>query len=258
MTFAQQQVPPMIEMLAAAVKARQMSIEQLSPQTKEAVRMHLALQGYGGSASIQRLALQYQTEDKIRAAERMQEMIAAGYAPYRPKQSIYTATVRAHLDGCESGEYPSASRTAQSVASDKAAKLLAKIAKKCLRKALKENEQHPGLLRISNLVSNSTITAVISGTVSSCLGALTDTHKIARLIEEQSRRTESLALRLAVAEADALRANARLDIKDSGQDWKENARAIRAAEPNITNTGLAMRVGKSEGAIRKYRRELDA
>jgi hypothetical protein len=257
MTFAQQQVPPMIEMLATAVKAGQMSIEQLSPQTKEAVRSHLAQRGWSGAASVQRLALQYQREDKIRATERAQELIAAGYAPYQPKQSIYTAALRVHLDGCESGEYPTASKTAQAVASDKATKLLAKTGKKCLRQAFNENRQHPGLRRISSLVSNSTMTAAASGTVSSCLGMLADAHKIARLLEEQQRNAKALEARLVLAEAAAARANARLDIKEAGKDWKEAARAIRAVERKITNTALGIRVGKSEGAIRKYLNTLE-
>jgi DNA-binding NarL/FixJ family response regulator len=63
---------------------------------------------------------------------------------------------------------------------------------------------------------------------------------------------EALEAELAAVKAEATRANARLDIKDAGKDWKEQARAIRAAEPAIANRELARRVGVSESTVRKY------
>jgi DNA-binding NarL/FixJ family response regulator len=66
------------------------------------------------------------------------------------------------------------------------------------------------------------------------------------------QRMEALEAELAAVKAEATRANARLDIKDAGKDWKEQARAIRAAEPAIANRELARRVGVSESTVRKY------
>ena len=256
-------------MFATAVKAGQMSIEQLSPQTKDAVRALLAQQGYSGTKSIKRLVMQYQREDKIRAADRVQEMITAGYAPYKPQQSVYSTVLRLHLDGCESGEYPTASKTAQSVVGDKAPKLLAKSLKRFLRKALQENKEHPGMKRISALVSNSTITAAVSGTVSSCLGTLADTHKTALLFEEerkarlqeqaqQRQRMEALRAELAsvreeVAQAkeDAARANARID--EAGR-WK--GEAVQLYRAGKSYSGIAKIVGKGKSTVNDYIRSL--
>jgi hypothetical protein len=72
------------------------------------------------------------------------------------------------------------------------------------------------------------------------------------------QRMDALEAELAVVRADAIRANTRLDIKDSGKDWKELARAILAAEPNISKRELGRRVVKSDTAIRKYLSELQA
>jgi hypothetical protein len=219
----------------------------------DAVKDRLATWGAATpAAELRRIIMQSRRAQRESQISTMQALIAAGCDLYQPKQEVYTAVVRVHLDCCEAGEYPTAASTALVVAGDKSPKLLAKANKQRLRKAFNENKQHPGMLRINNLVSNSTITAAVSGTVSSCLGALADTHKIACLIGEQQRHTKALEARLAIAEAAAARANARLDIKDAGKDWKEAARAIRTVEPTITNTALGLRVGKSEAAIRKY------
>jgi hypothetical protein len=65
-----------------------------------------------------------------------------------------------------------------------------------------------------------------------------------------------LEARLVAAEADAARANARLDIKDAGMDWKEMARSILAVEPGISKRELAKRLGKAHSTVIQYFREL--
>jgi hypothetical protein len=69
---------------------------------------------------------------------------------------------------------------------------------------------------------------------------------------------DELRTRLNAVEAEAARANARLDMKDAGNDWREAARAILAADPTISKRELARRVGKTDTAIRKYLSELGA
>lgn len=257
LTQAQQASTGMVLGLAAAIKANALRIDQVSsPHLREAVREHLVREGYGGSAKARNLVMQWQREDKERAQQRMRDLVAAGFTPYSPKQEVFTTVLRVHLDGCESGEYPTATKTAQAVVSDKATKLLAKTNKKRLREAFRENKEHPGMQRIEAIISNSTITAAASGTVSTCLGALVDAHKLARLIGEQQQRTVALEARLATAEKEAARANTRLDLKDSGHDWKEAARAVLAAEPGISNRELARRVGRDEKSIRKYLKDI--
>lgn len=264
LSFAQQEQLRTIDRLAAAVREHRETIssieETYGPRWVKLVTEHLALQGYvvTPAAENRRMAMRHKHAlDKLRK-EQAKEWEAAGHEIYRPSQATYTETVRTHLDSCESGEYPTAGKTAQAVVGDKAPKLLAKTSKTRLRKAFDDNKEHPGMKCIKNLVSNSTITAAASGTVSTCLGALVDAHKLARLMSEQQQRTEALESRLAEVEAEAAMANARLDLKDAGKDWKEAARAIRAVEPGITNTALGLRVGKSEGAIRKYLNSVEA
>ena len=66
------------------------------------------------------------------------------------------------------------------------------------------------------------------------------------------KRMGELEAELVRVKAEANRANARLNLKDQGKDWKEAARIIRATEPTISKRALAERIGKSESAIRKY------
>lgn len=252
----------MLDRLTESVIAGEESISNIAStfgqKYADIIQERLDARGYVGSAKARSLVMQWQREDRKRAQQRMQELVAAGCAPYSPKQEVFTAALRVHLDGCESGEYPTAWESAKAVAGDKALKLLAKPSKKRISKAIQENKEHPGMRRIRTVADHSTITAMASGSVSSCLGALANSHKLARRLERIESKAAELEARLFRAEEEAARANARLDIKDLGQDWKEAARAIRAVEPGITNTALGLRVGKSEGAIRKYLNSLEA
>lgn len=227
-------------------------------QWASAVKDRLATWGVATNpaAEIRKIIMSGQRAQREAGAALMQELIAAGYTPYDPKQRDYTALVRVHLDGCESGEYPSATKTGQAVARDMATKLLAKASKKRLRRAFQENEDHPGMRRISAIMDNSSVVAAASGSVSTCLGTLANTHKIARMMDEQLRRIEVLEAELATTRGEVARANARLDLKDQGTDWKEAARAILLAEPGLSNRELARRVGRNEKSIRKYLKDI--
>jgi hypothetical protein len=227
-------------------------------QWAHAVKDRLATWGVAASpaAEIRRIIMSSQRAQREASTALMQELIAAGYTPYNPKQGDYTAVVRVHLDGCESGEYPTATKTAQAVVGDMATRLLAKTNKKRLRRAFQENKEHPGMRRISAIADNSAVVAAASASVSTCLGTLANTHKIARMMDEQLRRTKALEAELAAVRAEATRANARLDLQDQGKDWKEAARAVLASEPAISNRELARRVGRDEKSIRKYLKDI--
>jgi hypothetical protein len=258
LNFVQQQRLIMIDALTQSVIQSKETISNIArtfgSNYAEIIQGRLNALGHTGNCAAEKrgVIMRQKRERNELAAEHAKERTSVGMLAYSPKQEVFTTVVREHLDGCESGDYPTATKTAQAVVGDKSTKLLAKTGKKNLSQAFADNKEHPGMKRIKNLVSNSTITAASSGTVSTCLGALVDAHKLARVMDEQQRRTQVLETRLAIAEAAATLANTRLDIKDSGRDWKEAARAIRAVEPGITNTALGNRVGKSEGAIRKY------
>lgn len=70
------------------------------------------------------------------------------------------------------------------------------------------------------------------------------------------KRVDAMEAELASVRAEAARANARLDLKDAGKDWKEAARAILQTQPNLSNRALAARVGKNEKSIRNYLKEI--
>lgn len=223
-------------------------------QWADAIRDRLAVWGVAANpaAEVRRIMMKGQRAQREASSEMMRELIAAGFYPYNPKQEVYSAVVRQHLDGSESGEYPTARASAEAVAGDRAAKLLAKTTKKCLRIAIQENTDHPGMKRIHSITDKSNITAMASGSVSTCLGALANNHKAARRIECFEKKAAQLEAELVVVRAEAARANARLDLKDAGKDWKEAARAALAAEPELKNRELARRVGVGESTIRKY------
>jgi hypothetical protein len=264
MNFAQQQQLLMLDRLTASVVAGRETVSNiartLGTTYAEIIQDRLNASGHAVNSTAEKrsVIMRQKRERNELAARQAKERTSVGMVAYSPKQEVFTTVVREHLNGCESGEYPTATKTAEAVVGDKSTKLLAKTGKKNLSQAFADNKEHPGMKRIKNLVSNSTITAASSGTVSACLGALVDAHKLARAMDEQQSRTQVLEARLAIAEASAALANARLNLKDSGKDWKETARAIRAAEPGITNTALGLRVGKSEGAIRKYLKSLES
>ncbi|QDZ29895.1 hypothetical protein [Noviherbaspirillum sp. UKPF54] len=230
--------------LAAAVKEGAISIDSVSPHFREAVRDRLAIEGYNGSAKARSLVMQWQREDKIRAKQRMQELRVAGCELYSPRPGDYTAVVRVLLDGCEDGTYPTARESAQVVAGDKAPKLVAKTSKKCMKQAYRDNEDHPGMRRIRTVADNSTLTAMASGSVSSCLGALTNSHKLARRLERIELEQAELKARVSAAEAEAARANARID---ASEQWK--ADAVELYRAGKAYSSIAKITGKSKSTI---------
>lgn len=224
----------------------------------EIIQERLNALGHAGNkcGEVRRIIMQGQRAQKEASAALIQELRAAGCELYSPGQGDYTAVVRVHLDGCESGEYPTATKTAQAIVGDKATKLLAKANRKRLRKAFQQNNEHPGMRRISAIADNSAVVAAASVSVSTCLGTLANSRKVARMLDEQRRRTEALEAELAAVRTEAAQANARLDLKDQGTDWKETARAVLAAERGVSNRELARRVGRDEKSIRKYLRDI--
>lgn len=112
--------------------------------------------------------------------------------------------------------------------------------------------------RIHSVADNSTMVAAASGTVSNCLGALTNSHKVARRLErieheqERAQRCEKqLQARIASLEA-------RRDLEDEGKDWRTEASRFLAAQPSMSQRALAREVGVSQTAMRKYLLSLEA
>lgn len=217
------------------------------------------------------LAMRQKRERESLAAEQAKEWVAAGYEAYRPKQEVYTTIVRIHLDGCESEIYPSATKTVRDVVGEKAEKLLGRTNKKYLRKAFGDNKEHPAMQRIKSIADNSAVVAAASGTVSTCLGALANTHKVARMFEverkdrvyeqeQQRERTNALIVELAEvrkeviqARADAARANARLDTEEQ---WKSDA--VNLYRAGFSFSAISKAVGKGKSTVNDYIRRLSS
>lgn len=275
MNFAQQEQLRMLERLTESVIARRDTLSNIAntfgPRYAEIIQERLSASGHTGNGTAEKrsVIMRQQRERNELAAKQAQERTSVGMLAYNPKQEIFTAVLRKHLDGCESGEYPTATKTAQAIVGDKATKLLAKTAKTRLRTAFNDNKEHPGMQRISALVSHSSITAASSGTVSSCLGALADTHKIARLInqeraermqeqEQQRQRDAAMQAELvtvraeaAEAKAEAARANSRLDETDR---WKADAVKLYLAGKSYGS--IAVSVVKGKSTVNDYIRTL--
>lgn len=215
------------------------------------------------------LAMRQKRERESLAAVQAKEWVSVGYEAYRPKQEIFTMIVRVHLDGCESETYPSAMKTVRDVVGEKAEKLLARTNKKYLRKAFGDNKEHPAMRRIKSIADNSAVVAAASGTVSTCLGTLANTHRIALMIEAQRKervyeqeqmriRVGALIVELAevreeamLARAEAARANARLD---AVEQWKRDAEVLHSEGHSFAT--IANLVGKGKSTVHDHIRRV--
>src|SRR4051812_22093711 len=86
---------------AAEIGRGKMRWEDLSPEVREQVRKHA--KGNGKA-----VFLRQDRERKDMQRKQAKEWAEAGLETYQPRQEVYTAAVRVHLDGCESGDYPAA------------------------------------------------------------------------------------------------------------------------------------------------------
>lgn len=210
------------------------------------------------------LYMQQQREAKSMSIQHAKERAAAGMVSYRPRQEVFTAVLRTHLDGCESGEYPTAKATAEATVGEDAPRLLRKShCKRQLRTGLKQNEGHPAMKLINGIADSSTIIAMASGSVSSCLGALANSHKLAKKLEQLAEGQRRLERELAeVREQSRRRAKdhgtriasleVRRNLEDAGKNWKDEVARLRKAQPGISMRALGRAVGVSDTAIRKH------
>jgi hypothetical protein len=129
---------------------------------------------------------------------------------------------------------------------------------KKMAKTLATKKYHPVLndLKEGHMLSQTHKSALQHATYSGLAALLFSGSQTAREKRSMADRMSALEAELAAVRAEANRANARLDIKDAGKDWKEQARAILAAEPSISNRELSKHVGKGESTIRKYLNEI--
>ncbi|WP_432239198.1 hypothetical protein [Herbaspirillum robiniae] len=199
------------------------------------------------------LFMEQHREAKRMAIQHAKERAAAGMVSYRPRQEIFTAVLRTHLDGCESGEYPTAKATAEATVGTDAPRLLRNgHSKRQLRTGLKKNEGHPAMKLINGIADSSTITALVSGSVSSCLGALANSHKLAKRLERIEREQYRAQQREKELTARITSLEARRDLEDAGKNWKDEVARLRKEQPSISMRALGRAVGVSDTAIRKH------
>jgi hypothetical protein len=236
-------------MYAEEIAKGKMTIRDVSESRREAVAELLKTM----RKNPRNLFMQQQREAKSMAIQHAKERAAAGMVSYRPRQEVFTTVLRTHLDGCESGEYPTAKATAEATAGPDAPRLLRNShSKRQLRTGLKQNEGHPAMKLINGIADSSTIIAMASGSVSSCLGALANSHKLAKrleLIEREQRRAQQrekeLTARIASLEV-------RRDLEDAGKNWKDEVVRLRTEQPGISMRALGRAIGVSDTAIRKH------
>lgn len=238
---------------AQEVSAGRMALQDVSAARREAVAELLK----ATRQNPRNLFMQQQREAKSMAAQHAKERAAAGMVAFRAPQEVFTAVIRTHLDGCESGEYPTAKATAEATVGTDATRLLRKgHSKRQLRTALEQNEGHPGMKRINSIADSSAITATVSGSVSTCLGALANSHKLAKHLEQLNQRIEQeqrraqrrekeLSARIASLEA-------RRDLEDDGKNWKDEVSRLMKEQPGISMRAMGRAVGVSDTAIRKH------
>lgn len=229
-----------------------MRIQNVSADIREQVHEFMTKNGR---------ALHLTQQNELRNLQRAhaQQRSDAGFKAYRPAPKTFSEALRIHLDGCESGAYPTAIKTAEAVGRENAKKLLGKQNPKRVRQALKDNRNHPGMRRILMVTGRSSTAAMVAGKLSSFLGAIAAAHKLACHIEslennQQQARAERTLDReeLQRLRERVLALETRHALEDDGKHWRAVARQIIEAEPEISKRELARRVGVAEGTVRKY------
>lgn len=243
-----------IASLAKLVQAGEVALDGISPGKREDVRKYIA-SGLRGMTP-QRFHAQQN-------AERMKffrELRAQGFNGHRASQKDHDFIFGSILNTVDAGVKPAVKpllreyAEQQGYAPEWAERVATRPQPKKMGKSLKAGQNHPVIqdLKRGHMFTQTHQSALKRATYSGLAELLFSGSQSAREKQAMQDRMDALEARLAAAEADAARANARLDIKDAGLDWREKVRAILAAEPGISKRELAERVGKSHTAVNRY------
>lgn len=244
-----------IAIRATMVRQGEASIESFQPTMQEAVREYLVRNPAGGMTP-QQLHAKHDAERR----EYFRARAAQGHKVHRVTQIDHDLLVSSIFDSVDRGMKPAirpmleAHGRQRGYDAEWANKVSARRQPRKMAKTLASKRNHPALndLKEGQMLSQTHKAALQNATYSGLASLLFSGSQNVRNQRRLQQRMDALEAELAVVKADAARANARLDNKDAGKDWKEAARAIRAAEPSIANRELARRVGMSESTVRKY------
>jgi hypothetical protein len=250
----------LIASLAKAIQAGSMRIDSVSDSRREAVRKYLA------EMPACMTPQQFHARQNAQRMRYFRELGSQGFQVPRASQKDHDFIFGSILSTVDAGTKPAVKpllreyAEQQGYAPEWAERVAAKYQPKRMAKSLKAQQRHPVIqdLKGGHMFTQTHQSALKSATYSGLAELLFSGSQSAREKKTMRDRMAALEARLAVAEAEAARANARLDIKDAGLDWKEKARAILAAEPDISKRELAVRVGKSHTTVNKYVAEMRA
>lgn len=242
--------------VAKMVETGQQPLDGLMPGTREAVEKYLA----GSRATPARF---YAKQDAEKA-QFFRELRAQGVEFHRVSQNDHDFIFDSILNTVDAGTKPAVKPMLreygerQGYAPEWADRVATRTYPKRVRRSLKAKQNHPVIrdLKDGHMLTQTHQSALKNSTYSGLAALLFSGSQSTREKRAMQARMDALEARLAVAEADAARANARLDIKNAGLDWKEEARAILAAESGISKRELARRVGVHESTVRKYLAEI--
>lgn len=240
---------------ASMVRRGETSIASFSPSMQEAIREYLARNPAGGMTP-QQLHAKHEAERR----EYFRARAAQGHKVHRVTQADHDSIVSSIFDSVDEGTKPAirpmleAHSKQRGYDAEWAKNVVARRHPRKMAKTLAAKKNHPVFkdLKEGQMLSQSHKAALQNATYSGLAALLFSGSQTVRNQRRLQQRMEALEAELASVKAEAARANARLDSKDAGKDWKETARAIRAAEPTIANRELARRVGVSESTVRKY------
>lgn len=185
---------------------------------------------------------------------------AQGNKPQRVNQQDHNCIVGTIFDRVDAGDKPAVRPMLEAYGKERgyspdwAKRVSAQTHPRKMSKTLAAYKSHPVLqdLKKGRMLSQTHKSALQHSTYSGLTEFLFSGTQNVRHQRAVQQRMEALEAELGAVKAEAGRANARLDLKDQGKDWREAARTIRIAEPGISNRKLAGLVGVSEAAIRKY------
>jgi hypothetical protein len=239
---------------AQMVHSGETTLDSLLPRYQDAVRKLLA--GNSGPNPKQFFAKQY--------SEQMQfyrHLKTQGHIFHRASQADHDFLFSTILGTVDAGLKPAIRLVlkeysdAQGYAPEWAGKVAIKTQPKKMKKSLAKHAQHPVLqdLKDGSMLTQTHKSALCNATYSGLAEMLFSGSQNVRHQKQILAELAEVKARLAKGEAEAARANARLDIKDAGLDWREKARSILATGPGMSNRELARRVGMHEATVRKYR-----
>lgn len=247
-----------IAALAKLVQAGTISLDGIAPAKREGVRQHLA-SGPQGMTPQGFHAQQGRDRTKF-----FRELKAQGFKVHRASQQDHDYIFDSILDTVDAGTKPVVKpllreyAEQQGYAPEWAERVAAKTQPRKMGRSLKAATNHPVVqdLKEGRMLTQTHRAMLRSATYSGLAELLFSGSQSTREKRAIQARLDALEAELVHVREQAGRANARLDLMDAGLDWKEKARTILTAEPGISGRALARRVGKTEGAVRKYRAHL--